>query len=1115
MDRLKLSIISGSILAISGYLGSHLSVEAKTQSPKNKDEVLVAEQGKGSKDIYGNHSNIWKDYLDSRAPMSDLAAGDTENKRILTNFSYAGYAHGEKPMPPKAGENFCTTLSGETDPVTGYRIFKVTDYGAVPNDGISDKEAIRKAINAIHEYVGIQSHSNLERGAILLFPEGRFIVHGKSDSLPKNSTEHQRSTEQHVVLKSSNTIVRGCGMDKTTLFQEIHLLAKRPKEFWSTPSLFNIHGDGDAETIGRVISEAFAGSSKSIELDQSPDLKVGDWVKLDVVVKDKKKVADAMAPYGHDKLWTMIGNGLAMHEYHQVVSVKGSKVTFTAPIQVKVDPADNWKLMKMNNFVVNSGFEDFTFEGNWKSEFSHHNTAIDDSGYTLLGIRNAADAWARDIKLKNFSQGLSVSHISRSTIRNIEMSGTPGHGAMYIQNSFNVLTQNVRDNSSAFHSPGFSHRTSSSVHMNGIAGGISSDLHGNMPRINLFDNCTSNWDRSGWGGGVAAMPNHLKGLVHWNPRIANQPMLEPFEFMNQGGGIITPFVVGPTGHHISFSDQLSYAKFAQKQNPDYPQLPQAGVSQAIEESLGKSVRPDSLYLAQVEQRLGYIPDHLIDYAFEIGELPAELSGEEQKNTRLYLLDGIEVQADTSLALKEAKTLNASLANAINQSELRFRVKAGVKDEQDRIRVGEDGVSNKLYCLVQCDNLSLSFERPETVTVGKIEASQYDVELGSIVKADLFENGKKIRSEETKINEGTIQEWPLKVARRLNAVWGSLVQVGEKNARGDITPASSQTQNQFWVKDKSLKVKLSVIKPWSKATSIGKLTASDYQHKIKLGSTVKVNLFEDGTQIRTMDIQIPEGMLKARQWPVWVARKVNASWQDRVRIGVKDGSAVLPRWSETENEFWTTRPNLKIELSVYQGRNVKTELTKTQVANTPTSNTFVQNGKVLSLKASQDAFVRGGDQAENSYGGSSYMGIENTEGNLAYKSMLRFDVSALAGKSVSSAKLKLYVRNVDSRTEPSVNLRAFAVDADWTEKSLTWMGWPDTTDVPVSSTISLTADSKSSWVELDVTDIVKKLNGKGTLDLALQNPEQKVGYIGLATKEYKKGMFAPELVINGK
>jgi len=73
------------------------------------------------------------------------AATDRSPAEILTDYSYAGYEHGEKAIPDVQGP-----------------VFKVTDYGAIADDLISDEDAIRKAVAAA-EKAG---------GGVVLFPAG-------------------------------------------------------------------------------------------------------------------------------------------------------------------------------------------------------------------------------------------------------------------------------------------------------------------------------------------------------------------------------------------------------------------------------------------------------------------------------------------------------------------------------------------------------------------------------------------------------------------------------------------------------------------------------------------------------------------------------------------------------------------------------------------------------------------------------------------------------------------------------------------------------------------------------------------------------------------------------
>ena len=56
------------------------------------------------------------------------------DKNVLLDFSYAGYNHG---------------LSLPDENHSGYTTYNVVDYGAIPNDGKSDREALKKIITAI------------------------------------------------------------------------------------------------------------------------------------------------------------------------------------------------------------------------------------------------------------------------------------------------------------------------------------------------------------------------------------------------------------------------------------------------------------------------------------------------------------------------------------------------------------------------------------------------------------------------------------------------------------------------------------------------------------------------------------------------------------------------------------------------------------------------------------------------------------------------------------------------------------------------------------------------------------------------------------------------------
>ncbi len=74
--------------------------------------------------------------------------GTNSDKNVLLDFSYAGYKHG---------------LSLPEENHSSYTTYDVTKYGAIPNDGKSDREALEKIITAIGKKANAR--------AIIYFPE--------------------------------------------------------------------------------------------------------------------------------------------------------------------------------------------------------------------------------------------------------------------------------------------------------------------------------------------------------------------------------------------------------------------------------------------------------------------------------------------------------------------------------------------------------------------------------------------------------------------------------------------------------------------------------------------------------------------------------------------------------------------------------------------------------------------------------------------------------------------------------------------------------------------------------------------------------------------------------
>ena len=158
-----------------------------------------------------NVSRLWKDYESAR-----LAGTEPE----LADFSHAGYHTGIRELP-------------EAD----WKIFDVTAFGAVPNDGKSDKAAVVAAIAAAEK----------NGSGIVFFPKGRFRVNDNSD--PHN---------QPIRISSSNIVLRGSGSgaDGTELFFERHMDPADPSKLWTCPYVLQIAGKGSTGETSRVVADA-------------------------------------------------------------------------------------------------------------------------------------------------------------------------------------------------------------------------------------------------------------------------------------------------------------------------------------------------------------------------------------------------------------------------------------------------------------------------------------------------------------------------------------------------------------------------------------------------------------------------------------------------------------------------------------------------------------------------------------------------------------------------------------------------------------------------------------------------------------------------------------------
>ena len=477
---------------------------------------------------------------------------DFKNKSknsVLPDFSYVGYQCGEKEIPNNKE----------------YKVFDVTKYGAIPNDDKSDKVAIQKAIDA----------ANRNGSGIILFPKGRFLVNEDGDAPVSINSKCSK-----IILRGS-----GSGANGTELYMKNTLQPTNPKQMWTVPSLFQMNPASQNQKVGNVKLSSALGSF-TVYLNNTDGLNVNDWIVLKMRNNSPELISDAVAGRKTDLGWTeLLDKGVSIQVYYRVVSINGPKITLHAPLAYPIDPQYNWEVLKMGN-SEEVGVEDLAFVGNWHSDFKHHRSWQDDSGYSMLCFNGCVNSWLKNCRFTDCNAAAAIKNSANMTITGCVITGTSGHLAIDSNGSTNILMSNLIDSASMWHSFGVAGPSINTVicHCK-YSQRTCFESHSSQPRNTLLDCVEGGLLDNRGGGSVNNMPNHLTGLVMWNYHQINEAR-QDFEFWPSAEKTVywrvaSPIISGYTSIGTTFKqDQLGAL-----------------------ESLGKAVEPLSLYEAQLQLRM--------------------------------------------------------------------------------------------------------------------------------------------------------------------------------------------------------------------------------------------------------------------------------------------------------------------------------------------------------------------------------------------------------------------------------------------------------------------------------------------------------------------------------
>lgn len=520
---------------------------------------------------------------------------------VLLDYSYAGYNHGES-----------APLDGFA---WGYKVINVKER--MKKDNLSAREALIKILDE-NKLVRVsnQNATNATAKIVIYFPADDYDLQpaGTTDKFPE--------------IYGGNFVIKGDGAGKT------RLLMNNPigtSESTTAPLLTIKHTNSPAninnsKILATVVENAAKGSF-SVKVGAVNDLSVGKWVQLRLRSGNDELLKKEVGPIYSQMTtnWSVAqqpglsgtnenGKGVNVMEFHQIKSIDGNVVTFYEPIMHEVNTAYNdydggW-VIRDYKYFENVGVEDLSFVGQAITPYYHHGEGQDaskawlyDSGYVPLQLIRVVNSWVRNVSFESVSEAITFGESANCSAYNISITGNRGHSAVRAQGSSRVFIGKVSDESSdsrghgQWHGCGVSKPSMGTVVWNCNWGQDACfESHATQPRATLFDNCRGGLVRYHAGGAEIEAPNHLSDLTLWNLYVTGTidkkgiNFASDFKWWDAGSiwwKIYPPIVVGTHGQAVTFSQeegQLTY-----------------------EESTGVKVTPESLYEAQLQKRLGYVP----------------------------------------------------------------------------------------------------------------------------------------------------------------------------------------------------------------------------------------------------------------------------------------------------------------------------------------------------------------------------------------------------------------------------------------------------------------------------------------------------------------------------
>ena len=546
---------------------------------------------------------------------------------VLPDYSYAGYNHGESA--PQGAFSL------------GYQVINVKERMTAKN------MTAREALISILQEKGMTrvngtNKLNANAKIVIYFPAGDYILHNDDDNTRDESKQKDavdsknNNVSSGIEIYGGNFVIKGDGPDKTRLIMETPNLPTSISNLSSSPILLAIkhtngpNNAGNSPKLASVTENAMRGDF-TVKVSGTTGISSGQWVQLRLRSGDRELVKKEIGPIALNENWAIAKApisinqssddlyGVKITEFHQVKSAANGKITFYEPIMhdidIKYNDTEGWEI-RTYKYLENVGIEDLSFVGNALDGYAHHGEGHAeqakvgwqyDGAYKPLLLQRVVNSWVRNVHFESVSEALTFAESANSSAYDIRISGKRGHSAVRSQGSSRVFIGKVRDESAGndvygkscqgqFHGCGVSKPSVGTVLWNVTWGNDACfESHATQPRATLIDNCSGGLVYYRAGGDENEVPNHLGDLTLWNLNVTGTDShASNFVWWSDSDTwwkIFPPIVVGTHGMNVKFPSK-------EQQQVTY------------EESTGMKVSPESLYEAQLRERLGYVPGWL-------------------------------------------------------------------------------------------------------------------------------------------------------------------------------------------------------------------------------------------------------------------------------------------------------------------------------------------------------------------------------------------------------------------------------------------------------------------------------------------------------------------------